>query len=345
MIKMKKIIVSLFVIVSCIFHGTVNIFAQDYIEYSDYISYEDIQTLLIQPIVEEDKILHHYYFDDYYYVTTDKSVIADFLNELFPLAVAEEENEKQLRYSIFISDTELSNWLDVTINSGIIYKKNNEPYFPELYIADAAAYEKICEKYIPMMKMEQMEKKTSIGYADPIPGNITIICSDWAIDYIGDAISKEVITRSDIFTETINREFFCELLYNVLNNLGYTNGINGVSSFEDINSENIDILVSMGIIRGKGESIFAPEDNITREEIATIINRSMEYINITPESTDFIYEDDADISEWAKDSVYKLAGSEIMEGDETHFDPQANCSKEQAVAALMRLYYKIADKN
>ena len=71
----------------------------------------------------------------------------------------------------------------------------------------------------------------------------------------------------------------------------------------------------------------------------------MEYINIHTESANFIYEDDADISEQAKDSVYKLAGTGIMYGDETRFDPKANCSKEQAIAALMRLYYIITGNN
>lgn len=34
-----------------------------------------------------------------------------------------------------------------------------------------------------------------------------------------------------------------------------------------------------------------------------------------------------------------------MYGDETRFDPKANCSKEQAIAALMRIYYIITGNN
>lgn len=74
-------------------------------------------------------------------------------------------------------------------------------------------------------------------------------------------------------------------------------------------------------------------------DYAVIINRVMEYGGISQVRADVIYEDDDSISEWAKDSVYNIAGSDIMYGDGVYFKPQDNCSKEQAIAALMRLYY------
>lgn len=346
--KMKKIITSLLIIVCYCFVGIQYAFAQDYMDYSDYIAYEDIQTLDIQPLVNDNSPFHYYHYADYRYITSDKNIIMDFLNELFPLAVADKENEQQLKYAICIHDTEFLNEIFVTQYSNVIYRKNGAWDYGGPCIADAETYEKVCEKYIPLMETEQIEKKTSIiGHGDPIISDqLTVLsCSDWAVNYITDAYSKGIITYGDVFTDTIDRKYFCEILYNLLNSLGYTNGITGISRFEDIDSEAVNVLASMGIIEGRDGKIFAPDDNITREEIAVIINRSMEYANIHTESANFIYEDDADISEWAKDSVHKLAGSGIMYGDETRFDPKANCSKEQAITALMRLYYIITGNN
>lgn len=341
--KMKKIITSLLIIVCYCFVGIHYVFAQDYIDYSDYIAYEDIDTLDIQPLVNDNSPLHYYHYADYRYITSDKNIIMDFLNELFPLAVSDKENEQQLKYAICIQDAMFSNAIFVTQYSNVIYRKNGEWDYGGPCIVDAETYEKVCEKYIPLMEIEQIEKESSIGgHGDPDPSDTLILaCSEWATDYILDAYYKGFITYTDVFTEIIDRKYFCEILYNLFYSLGYTSGINGISKFEDIDSEAVNVLASMGIIEGRDKKTFAPDDNITREEIAVIINRIIECSNIHTESVTFIYEDDADISEWAKDSVYNIAGTGIMYGDEIRFEPKANCSKEQAIAVLMRLYYII----
>lgn len=338
---MKRLIINILAAVCCAAYSMPNVSAQDYIDYQDYIAYDDIQTLYIQPLVNNNSPFNYYHYADYQYITSDKDIIMDFLNELFPLAVADKENEQQLKYAICIYDAEFSNRFFVTQYSNVIYRENGEWNYGGPYIADAETYEAICEKYIPLMEIEQIEKKAHVsGHGDPPPDSyITLRCSDWAIDYITDAFSNGIITYGDIFTDTIDRKYFCDILYNIFNHLGYTSGINGISGFEDADSESVNVLAAMGIIEGRDEKTFAPDDNITREEIAVIINRVMEYGGISQERADVIYEDDDSISEWAKDSVYNIAGSDIMYGDGVYFKPQDNCSKEQAIAALMRLYY------
>lgn len=338
---MKRLIINILAAVCCAAYSMPNVSAQDYIDYSDYISYEDIETLDIQPIVNYNNNFNYYQFADYKYITSDKSIIMDFLNELFPLAVTEEESEQLIKYSVSFYDNAVSNMFLVDTYSAISSLKNHTFNFTQLYIADAEIYEEICEKYIPLMEIEQIEKKASdIGHGyHPSDSFRILACSDWAIDYIADAYFKGIITYGDIFTDTIDRKYFCDILYNIFNHLGYTSGINGISGFEDADSESVNVLAAMGIIEGRDEKTFAPDDNITREEIAVIINRVMEYGGIRQERADVIYEDDDSISEWAKDSVYNIAGSDIMYGDGVYFKPQDNCSKEQAIAALMRLYY------
>lgn len=51
-----------------------------------------------------------------------------------------------------------------------------------------------------------------------------------------------------------------------------------------------------------------------------------------------IYEDDAKISEWHKDDVYKAYQLGLMKGDGDKFEPQSPVTREQLATTLVRLY-------
>ncbi|WP_342471681.1 M28 family peptidase [Metasolibacillus sp. FSL H7-0170] len=112
------------------------------------------------------------------------------------------------------------------------------------------------------------------------------------------------------------------------------------SLFEDTS----DTLYELGILERDGETAFAPDDMITREEAAVILHKIYQYIDIKETSTDgqpTLYSDDNDISSWAKDSVYHMQLAQIMSGMENNlFLPQNNYTLEQAISALLNLYEK-----
>ena len=48
--------------------------------------------------------------------------------------------------------------------------------------------------------------------------------------------------------------------------------------------------------------------------------------------------DDIDISDWAKENVYKMRRFNIMHGiSESKFNPKASFTKEEAIVTLMRI--------
>lgn len=112
------------------------------------------------------------------------------------------------------------------------------------------------------------------------------------------------------------------------------------SLFEDTSNT----LYELGILERDGETAFAPDDMITREEAAVILHKIYQYIDIKETSTDgppTLYIDDNDISSWAKDSVYHMQLAQIMSGIENNlFLPQNNYTLEQAISALLNLYEK-----
>lgn len=97
---------------------------------------------------------------------------------------------------------------------------------------------------------------------------------------------------------------------------------------------------SEGIVKGVSESEFAPERNITREQIAAIMFRYAEYKNTAPVGAWAIrldYRDLSDISDWAVEAVMFCKLRNIMTGDNTGaFNPKNNASRAEAAAILNR---------
>lgn len=103
-------------------------------------------------------------------------------------------------------------------------------------------------------------------------------------------------------------------------------------------------LYELGILEGDSETMFAPNDTITREEAAFILHKVYQYMNITDAAIDgqpILYNDDSEISAWARDSVYRMQLTQIMNGMENNlFLPHNNYTLEQAIITLLNLYEK-----
>lgn len=85
------------------------------------------------------------------------------------------------------------------------------------------------------------------------------------------------------------------------------------------------------IVRGSGD-YFRPNDSISRQEMASIIDRALE---LSPAS-DPGFEDAGEISNWAQEPVRKVAASGIMKGSGKKFDPRGLVSREMAIVISMR---------
>ena len=98
---------------------------------------------------------------------------------------------------------------------------------------------------------------------------------------------------------------------------------------------------TLGIVKGRGEGIFDPFSNITREEAAVMLNNvffsyatgfKLGYYDLS-KMTDY-----EKISEWAKSSVRNMYVMNVMKGvSETEFSPQGQYTREQCFATFLRL--------
>lgn len=143
------------------------------------------------------------------------------------------------------------------------------------------------------------------------------------------------------YKDNITRETFCELIYQLIM---ITQKHITVSDYNDIfldtDNNRIITLNNLGIIYGKSETEFAPNDLLTREEAATIIIRMINAV-MPMEATElyFEYADSNEISEWAMSAIQVMSNLEFMNGvGENMFASKEHYTAEQSIATLVRIY-------
>lgn len=198
-------------------------------------------------------------------------------------------------------------------------------------------------------------------------------CSEWAEYTINLAAYNKIITyeQATSYTNPITRNDFCLLIARLLSvkpfNLEYEyfyslpyNYIHLENKVEQMGllpmaekifyndvdnlGKEIRYISTLGVMKGVGNGDFAPNEYLTREQMCTIIYRIFNVYNVSFEkSTDNEkFNDDIAISEWARESIYKLRGYNFINGiGDNTFDPQGLCTKEQAISVVYRLYGKI----
>ncbi len=96
-----------------------------------------------------------------------------------------------------------------------------------------------------------------------------------------------------------------------------------------------------GIVSGVTDTEFHPDDNVTREQMAVLIDRYVQYRNISltdnPNASGEFSDEEA-ISEWAAQSVDLMRRTGIFSGDAANaFNPQANATRAETASVIMRL--------
>ena len=123
------------------------------------------------------------------------------------------------------------------------------------------------------------------------------------------------------------------------------------SVFDDVANDayyasHVKWAVENGITVGVSKTEFAPNAQISRQDMATMMLRYAKAMGIQlPEMSKELFGDDADIAVYAKEAVYKLKAVEIINGkDGNVFDPKGSTTRAEVAAVLHRfLAYKYED--
>ena len=167
--------------------------------------------------------------------------------------------------------------------------------------------------------------------------------SGWAREQVDSAAVKGLMPDGlgDDFTVSITRAEFAALavkLYEAMS--GETAPAPGESPFSDTNEAVIIQANALGIVYGKGDEKFAPDDLVTRQEAAVMLSRVYTKLGGTiPEVTATTFADNDKVASWARDAVAFMSGKEILNGmGSNRFEPTGNTSIEQALAIALRMF-------
>ncbi|MBR5808833.1 MAG: S-layer homology domain-containing protein [Clostridia bacterium] len=177
--------------------------------------------------------------------------------------------------------------------------------------------------------------------------------SDWAVKEYYSANTAGLISQSVISgrpSANISRAEFCELVMNLYMVMtGETPEFSNVP-FTDTNSQAVKMAYSLGVIDGKTETEFYPQDPVLRQEMAKIIMRTLnsanKNINITAADINRLwrFSDFGDTDAWATNDMAKSVKYEVINGfsDRTLL-PKGYATREQAIAIVNRAYNTFAD--
>lgn len=168
----------------------------------------------------------------------------------------------------------------------------------------------------------------------------------WAQDEIEVLASRSITTgkTNTMFSPAgnITRAEFTVLIARALNLplKSYEGAFKDVAKSKEWAYPGIEAAYRAGIVKGKTKDRFDPEGLITREEIAVMTIRAIQYqddsllLNLDTTKT---FVDDSKIGTFAKDAVNKSAALGIVKGRTNKtFDPKANVTRAEAAVILYR---------
>lgn len=109
---------------------------------------------------------------------------------------------------------------------------------------------------------------------------------------------------------------------------------------EDTTLTRLDVGLNLGIIQGREGGDLCLRDAITRQEAAVMLARTYRLYHELPETAlaPLSFQDQEKIASWAREDVQLMASLGVLKGKtENRFDPLGEFTKEQYLAALVRL--------
>ncbi|MFF3921603.1 5'-nucleotidase C-terminal domain-containing protein [Paenibacillus lactis] len=174
------------------------------------------------------------------------------------------------------------------------------------------------------------------------------IGSHWSKGDVESLAAKMIVTgRSEqafVPDAPITRAEFAALIVRALG----LSAAAGPDSFEDISvydwhAGSIRAAVEAGIVNGYSDGTFRPDRTITREEMAAMAHKALEYAGYEQGGDAPIrFADEAHIGAWAEEAVQVLGELDILNGDNRQrFAPKSHATRGESAAVLNRMLGKL----
>ncbi|MBQ2613906.1 MAG: S-layer homology domain-containing protein [Clostridia bacterium] len=192
------------------------------------------------------------------------------------------------------------------------------------------------------------EKVQEVPPVEPqLPAFSDVSKGDWYFDAVQYVVEKGLFKGVSETTFAPESSLTRAMLVTVLYRAENQPEIAFAERFDDVKvgeyySDAVVWAAQTGIVSGISETAFAPNENITREQIAAIIYRYAKFKGMdgTISGTENAeYKDASAISDWAADSVAFCKKMKIMSGNDLgQFKPLANATRAEVAATLQRFF-------
>ena len=173
--------------------------------------------------------------------------------------------------------------------------------------------------------------------------------SSWAKSAVDTARNAGIVPEQvdQAYTQSITRADFCALaaaVYRTWEKSGNVKSVDKATvSFSDTKDEDVLLCASLGVVNGVGNGKFAPQQQLTRQQAASMLHRLG---NLRKNAKDnvkdrmpHVFADGADIQSWARNDVYWVYNQGVMNGvSGNRFAPNNSYTREQSIATMLRLY-------
>ena len=202
----------------------------------------------------------------------------------------------------------------------------------------AIAYDKTVAPDTPVEEVkpeETVDTTTNTSFAD--------VENHWAKEYIKKAVEKGLfkgVSENEFAPDTATTRGMLITVLGRMDNVSA--GQFKTDKFTDVKEDDyfapfVAWGVSNGIVSGMSENEFAPNDNITREQLAVMLYNYAKFKGIElggDKEVSFV--DGEAVSDWAKEAVDALSKAGVMSGrDNGNFDPKANATRAEAATMLV----------
>ncbi|HCF51228.1 MAG TPA: hypothetical protein DER60_13160 [Syntrophomonas sp.] len=170
--------------------------------------------------------------------------------------------------------------------------------------------------------------------------------AEWARKPVEVLASKGIINGSGANTYSpaagITRADYLVLL---VKTLGLTADFN--ENFDDVQPglyyyEAVGVAKKIGIAAGGGNSLFSPEETISRQDMMVLTSRALEICKGVPAAGDTAvldrFSDRADIAAYGVESLASLIRAGLISGDMDKLRPRVQSTRAEAVVFLYRVY-------
>lgn len=205
-------------------------------------------------------------------------------------------------------------------------------------------------EYIWGYKDDWIDKSKQSAYSNTVSlgiGSYYDNASDWAVPELDKAAKYGFITDKikGKMNGPITREEFAEVAVRLYEKMTGTDApYTDMSVFTDTENPEIFKAYEANIVNGVGENKYAPNNLVTREQIACMMNRAVKAVKPDADfSTAGVdkFADEHLISDWALDSLRFANKNSIIKGvGDGRIDPQGTTTREQAVIMVVRTYEK-----